>query len=460
METDYRAYLAATILSEDRVVSRLDPFGGNSITANKVSVDRSPTALSVELSKYTSIEQKSKVMNCWPCGQETDVSYRMLFEFHRQQNRQNPGTVNATYLIAGNKKKALSIPKDSEDGTTQRSLYKSSPILYEAIEEEDSILSITVDIQVLTDVARETPQNYTEPVPPTFAKMYGTITNISIRRPTGRRLLPSSPANPAISIEVPAPILNGAYVNDDGITLSSALFAQEKAEAQYSKTSARKEFFAKDPAQTKASSNLPHIKRESFDIFKSFAKARPISKREDTDSSTGVSASDSRAPSIPGDEPMKDVSEDEEVDDISTPYPKGPSDRDRNCLIKREAALKKMMEDNDSEDEGIVTLKFLHSEPTKVDLPTETAEEALTISNVAANGRRRGRRRIMKRKTTQDEEGYLVTREEPAWESFSEDEPAMPKCKAPGSSIPASMGNLKRGTGKGQGNIMSFFAKK
>lgn len=96
----------------------------------------------------------------------------------------------------------------------------------------------------------------------------------------------------------------------------------------------------------------------------------------------------------------------------------------------------------------------------------EPAEEAPTIGQppkkeelkeqvTIVGGRRRGRRQIMKKKTVKDEEGYLVTVEEPAWESFSEDEPAPPKKKPAVSSAKA-----KPGGKPGQGNIMSFFSKK
>lgn len=47
---------------------------------------------------------------------------------------------------------------------------------------------------------------------------------------------------------------------------------------------------------------------------------------------------------------------------------------------------------------------------------------------------------------------FLVTVEEPAWESFSEDEPAPPPKKKAAVSAP--------GKKAGQGNIMSFFSKK
>ncbi|KAF2083146.1 hypothetical protein K490DRAFT_70120 [Saccharata proteae CBS 121410] len=64
----------------------------------------------------------------------------------------------------------------------------------------------------------------------------------------------------------------------------------------------------------------------------------------------------------------------------------------------------------------------------------------------------------MRKKTVKDEDGYLVTKEEPVWESFSEEEPAPKKIKAPAPSAAAK--GKKAAPKTGQGNIMSFFAKK
>jgi DNA polymerase delta subunit 3 len=52
-----------------------------------------------------------------------------------------------------------------------------------------------------------------------------------------------------------------------------------------------------------------------------------------------------------------------------------------------------------------------------------------------------------------------VTKEEPAWESFSEDEPVI-KAKPTTSSGPSGTKSKKSAGKPGQGNIMSFFAKK
>lgn len=114
-------------------------------------------------------------------------------------------------------------------------------------------------------------------------------------------------------------------------------------------------------------------------------------------------------------------------------------------------------------------------EPPTIDQPIKEPE--LKEQATVHAGRRRGRRQVMKKRTVKDEEGYLgtagrfpspltspcltqnllVTIEEPAWESFSEDEVAAPPPKKK-PAVSASKG--KAGGKPGQGNIMSFFSKK
>lgn len=52
-----------------------------------------------------------------------------------------------------------------------------------------------------------------------------------------------------------------------------------------------------------------------------------------------------------------------------------------------------------------------------------------------------------------------MTKEEPAWESFSEDEPP-PKETTPASTASSTAKGKKMGEKPGQGNIMSFFGKR
>jgi DNA polymerase delta subunit 3 len=75
----------------------------------------------------------------------------MLFEFHRQQNVKKPGTVHATYLVAGTKRKPAatttngSMGKDGEDEYMQSSPFRSSPAPNpEEVPEDSPVLSITL----------------------------------------------------------------------------------------------------------------------------------------------------------------------------------------------------------------------------------------------------------------------------------------------------------------------------
>jgi len=112
-----------------------------------------------------------------------------------------------------------------------------------------------------------------------------------------------------------------------------------------------------------------------------------------------------------------------------------------------------------------------------IDAPTSQKDASPEPTAVVSGGRRRGRRKVMKKKTIKDDEGYLgsyaltvqakvnantvheVTKEELAWESFSEDEPPLPKEKTPASTASSSAKGKKPGGKPGQGNIMSFFGK-
>ena len=67
----------------------------------------------------------------------------MLFEFHRQQNGKKPGTVHATYLVAGirHRQDFTMAPRaslrDGEDENMQSSPFQSSPMhqMDESVEE-------------------------------------------------------------------------------------------------------------------------------------------------------------------------------------------------------------------------------------------------------------------------------------------------------------------------------------
>lgn len=125
----------------------------------------------------------------------------------------------------------------------------------------------------------------------------------------------------------------------------------------------------------------------------------------------------------------------------------------------------------DKDDEGDTTMteaEQVAEETGALDAATPHTAEPEEQGTSTTGGRRRGRRRVMKKKTTKDAEGYLVTKEEPVWESFSEDEEpqskklkpvAMPVLGAGASAAKKSSAGASQAK-KGQGNLLGFFKKK
>ena len=93
--------------------------------------------------------------------------------------------------------------------------------------------------------------------------------------------------------------------------------------------------------------------------------------------------------------------------------------------------------------------------PPAKELPNEKEPDPEPAPEAVPGGRRRGRRKVVKKTTVKDDEGYLVSKEETVWESYSEDEPVVRKKPTLSSS-----GSQKVTKSTGKGNIMSFFAKK
>ena len=170
---------------------------------------------------------------------------------------------------------------------------------------------------------------------------------------------------------------------------------------------------------------------------------------------------------------MKDAESSSNEDDFVPPPPKqssaAPSKASRT---EREEKLRQMMdveEEEDDDDKEADKAEEINEDYEMVDAPSpsnpidapETSKRKSPSPPAPApevsNGRRRGRRKVMKKKTMKDAEGYLVTKEEPAWESFSEEDKPPPAQKPK-----VQVGGVKgkaTSSAKGQGNLMSFFGK-
>ena len=128
--------------------------------------------------------------------------------------------------------------------------------------------------------------------------------------------------------------------------------------------------------------------------------------------------------------------------------------------------------EGDDEEEGVAwSDSDGGGKPEKEAMPEA---EVVPVPEDAGPKRKRGKRKVMKKKTTKDDEGYLVTKEEAVWESFSESDHE-PEKKAVGSQkgvFGKMQGSQKqsqassqksvgaKGAAKPKGDLRSFFGKK
>ncbi|KAL9130635.1 MAG: hypothetical protein Q9175_006970 [Cornicularia normoerica] len=375
----------------------------------------------------------------------------MLYEFYSTQTTKKPGSVHATYLLDGVSRpvRESSVNRHQQDGGdmhVQSSPYMSSSIPHQE-DQEDAFVPRSIVLAKEEDVE---------------GKM-----NMRIRR-TGKRPPIGAHSIPTETFE------EKASSRPQGFSREQRNVVKSSGRPSPSDKSTRSTFQAAVTPDIKADrprdvENKPAgkpvvVKRDQSDIFKSFSKPKAKLKHEDTGSSTGASLAPNRAhseaKSVQEDEPMKDASEDEQNEDFMASNCANP--RTSKSQSERAEQLRKMMEDEDEEMEDTVDgAQQISQHKESVDAPTSQKESSPEPPVVVNGGRRRGRRNVLKKKTIKDEEGYLVTKEEPAWESFSEEESPPQKQKTPASTSTSSMGKGKKLGGKpGQGNIMSFFGKK
>ncbi|TKA76645.1 hypothetical protein B0A49_01861 [Cryomyces minteri] len=469
MADKYREYLAVNVLNEDRVVS------------------------------YRSLSRALKV--------HSNLAKQMLYDFHHKQTAKKPGSVHATYLIAGTCRPETPVQAnevnghDAEDSVMQSSPpfpSSSMPQQEESVEEDvavkllllakeedleeakarfDEITSVHIysleptslkDLQVLSDCNREIRSQYSSEDPLEAWKQYGTIHNPN-RRSNRRLPPPPAPVATTVASKV-APRPSTAALANDQKTSNTKPGDDTKLSRRASGSHTPQAEEAATPSSKKTTAKAPTLKRDKSDIFRSFAKSKAKPRTEDSAGSAGASsAPESGEPSAAEDEPMKDVSEDEQEDDfvlVNSKETEVANRRSKAEKAEREERLRKMMEEEEDEpmNDAPSIAGMDDSQEQLLTQKTESqqsAEQEPEATSTVSGGRRRGRRRVMKKKTVKDEEGYLVTKEEPVWESFSEDEPVAKKVKMPTAAATTTKGKKGGGGGKpGQGNIMSFFSKK
>ncbi|KAK2877209.1 hypothetical protein FQN49_001333 [Arthroderma sp. PD_2] len=416
---------------------------------------------------------------------------RMLYEFHRSENERKPKSVHATYLITGIcgyiKPTPLNgnrLKKDGEDEVMQSSPFMSSqPAQPEAVEAEDTptmtsimlvreeeltdaknrfkkIFSIFIysvqptsppDLNVLADIGQASSTTRVED-PLRYSEQYGMIQNKNVKRRSGVFTAPPAP----IKEEKPAQQSLATKPAQQPLDKKPA---QQTADKKPEPSSAPFRPLGSSQTSAKSSQGKPTPKRDASSIFKAFAKTRPKQqpKEEEADSTPNESQNT-----------MLDDESEEEREDLFLDTGKRTSNKEQESRKGREEMLRKMMEDEDMPDapesspEEPTPMESDNASSASTPAPSQKKPEPepepdSSVPEKPSTGqRRRGRRQVMKKKVSKDAEGYLVTKEEPVWESFSEDEPEPPRRKLPSSSAKSTKGSTK----SSQGSIMSFFGKK
>ena len=322
--------------------------------------------------------------------------------------------------------------------------------LEEARKSYESIVSIHVyslgptkvkDFQILSDANRKVLEKYAGQ----NGAEYGTITNKHVRKRNvgGPRLVPKDAPAPVPAVKPKTPAQKTSEVKQeeakpemapenkaDGPSASGPAVKGKTGSnffGQPSGATIKKE--AKTPNETPASSTASKPtapkRGNSGSIFASFAKAKP--KEKSGSVSAASSTAQSPVVSAVEDETMKDVSdEEEEEEEEVAPKPK-PRVRAANKkgIVKKETAaerkqreerekkLRDMMEESDEESvksksttPAVVTQDDEEDQPEQLAPPKKDKPEPKEYVEISG-GRRRGKRRVMKKKTIRDEEGYL-----------------------------------------------------
>ncbi|KAJ9134547.1 DNA polymerase delta subunit 3 [Coniochaeta hoffmannii] len=437
---DYKKFLAENVLSEDKVIT------------------------------YRYLSRALEV--------HVNTAKQMLYDFHKWQNSKRPGSVHATYLVYGTKKDELanSQPQRSQDEDVDMMSSAPDPEedddvvpvktlslvaeneLQDVLKAYDEVASIHVyslspqpvrDMSLLSDAARQVATlSKPEDVVASEQKIYGGITNPNVRRRERRGPGARLAAAPAAVPRAPAP-------KDAAKPAAKPAAASAKVKHEVKEEKAPTPAPSASASSAASKKSQPSLQRGgSSGLMAAFAK--------------GAAAKAKKAESQPatpsGDDSSVQPLSDDDGEDDSAVLPK-PQPQDvaaaKSKAQQRKEELQRMMESDDEEED------VKEKEDTPMEEPEEEKpaaepekEEPAEVVSTSGDGRRRGKRKVMKARRFLDEEGNMVTVREPVWEAFSEDEapsPHAPKAKL-ASSAPAAKG--KKAGPKGQGSIMSFFNKK
>ncbi|KIY03978.1 uncharacterized protein Z520_00670 [Fonsecaea multimorphosa CBS 102226] len=408
---------------------------------------------------------------------------------HVGEEEANQVPVRTVTLV---REEALEAMKEDYETITSIHIYSLSPARIQ-------------DLVALTDISRGL---FTNGLEDENGKIYGMIQNPDVRRRKGRR--PGIPGGPASKSQPVKEETKRSSLSHTKPTPKGAYSAPPVKTEESSRPSSRD-----SPSISSSTKQPPTLKRNGSDLFRAFAKHGP---RKST-----PTAATPQPNSPDQDTTMNDADEGESEDEalfLDTGTRKSAiTSKKRTSDAKKEredkaAKLRKMMESDDEEEAAAPSVEkatgLQTDEPPAAKKGTDADADAGADTDAkdddaaaeqvawsesdsekkqaskdkseqdaatdAPKRRRRGKRKVMQKRTTK-EDGYLVTREEAVWESFSEDEPepaqaavkkeavsaapkSTPKTTQSQGPTPQSQKPSAKKKGGGGGNIMSFFGKK
>lgn len=332
----------------------------------------------------------------------------MLYDFHKYQNSIKPASIHATYLVYGSKSAVKAEADGDVDMTSsapeQDDLTDTVPCatmtlvaedkLQDTLSQYQDVTSLHVyslspqpqkDLTSLSDVAQSISEYPALDDAAAQAKKYGGIVNPHLRKRTRKNAPPPPAPTPAATASKPV--------------------KTEPAKAAPATTKVKTESVPSQPKESTPAQSFkaaPAPKKAAGGIMQSFAKAaakppkpKPVKKEEDTSMA---------------------LSDDGEADDDDMPAPANKkSDAEieaaRTARKTREDELRRMMEEDEEEEEDEKEDEEMDEpEPEPEAEPAAPAKEEKEPQEVVSStgdGRRRGKRRVMKKKRILDDQGYM-----------------------------------------------------
>lgn len=357
----------------------------------------------------------------------------MLYDYHSYQNAQKPDSIHATYLVYGIKRNE----KASEDGDVEM----SSPVPeHDPTSEEvpSTTLSLVREENLKGRVTCCWMTGDSLTVITDALAGYQEVTSIHVYSlaPHPQRdlslLSDVSKALSEYSLKDPDSTKYGAIINPQVRRRDRQARPKPTAPSSSKPTKSQSASVKPEPSATepKPASAATKVKQE--------AKAEPPSKESTPSSSTskptpsqkkGVSggimqsfAKAAQKPAKPKQEPKKEkdttMSDDGEADDDDiAPSKKADKGEDtgRKSRKEREEELRRMMEEDEDkeedpeEEEEDPADEDMEEAPEPEPEPQAETKEDNEPSEVVSieNGRRRGKRRVMKKKRILDDQGYM-----------------------------------------------------